>query len=69
MVAPPSSRTAAKNEVASVTDRERKLEIVAKKLVKYFGDVDPSEYALAVAEDPSTLDVCVTLAKAALVDE
>ena len=49
-----------------MTEREAQLEIVAKKLVKYFGSVAVNDYAEAIAEDPSTLEVCVTLAKAAL---
>ena len=49
-----------------MTEREQKLEIVARKIVKYFGRLGRDEYAVAIAEDSSTLEVCVALAKAAL---
>ena len=50
------------------TDRERQLEIVCQKLLKYFGEADYVVLAVIVEEDPSTLAVCVSLARAALAE-
>ena len=49
-----------------MTEREKKLEIVCRRLLKYFGAADYVDLPQIVAEDPSTLAVCVTLALAAL---
>lgn len=51
-----------------MTEREAKLEIAARKLVKYFGTLHTWEYAEAIGEDSSTLELCVTLARDALAE-